>query len=121
MAADSKVSTVIQSLRSLMIETRLAEQGSAAELVVQVECADERSAQTLNELWITAKTSLLFLVNMAVQQQPDLKVVPGWLSKIRVGVAGKQTTLSLTCTPQELQSLDVKKLMTPKVKKTKPQ
>lgn len=121
MVSDPKMSAVLQSLRELMIETRLADQGSAAELVMRVECADEGSAQTLNELWITAKTSLLFIVNMGLQQQPDLKVVPEWLSKIRVGVSGKETTLSLECTPQEIQDLDVKKLMAPKIKKSGPQ
>lgn len=110
MLTDPKINAVVGSLRDLTIETRLVPGRDAAELVMRMDCADEVNAQTLNELCITAKTSAAFLLNMSLQQRPELKPVPEWLSRIRSRVEGKQTTLSLQCSPQDIQDLDVKKI-----------
>jgi hypothetical protein len=107
---DPKVSAVVGSLRDWTIETRLVPGRDAAELVMRMDCADEGNAQTLNELCITAKTSASFLLSMTVQQRPELKAVLEWLSKISSRVEGKQTTLSLQCSPQDIQNLDMKKI-----------
>ena len=110
MLKDPKIKAVVGSLRDLTIETRLVPSGDAAELVVRMDCADEGNAQTLNELCITAKTSASFLLNMSIQKRPELKSVSEWIAKISSRVDGKQTTLALKCSPQDIQKLDVKKI-----------
>ena len=110
MLADPKISAVAGSLREWTLETRLVPARDAAELVMRMDCADEGNAQTLNELCMTAKTSASFLLSMSAQQRPELKTVLEWLSKIRSSVEGKQTKLSLQCSPQDIQNVDVKKI-----------
>jgi hypothetical protein len=117
MLKDPKIKAVVGSLRDLTIETRLAPSGDAAELVMRMDCADEGNAQTLNELCITAKTSASFLLNLSSQQSPELKSVSEWIAKISSRVDGKQTTLALQCSPQDIQKLDVKKIFGRQVKR----
>ena len=119
MLTDPKMNAVVNSLRDLTIETRLVPSRDAAELVIRMECADEANAQTLSELCITAKTSASFLLNMAISQKPELKVVSEWLSKVLICAESKQMTLSLRCSPQDIQNVDVKKLMERKGSKIK--
>ncbi len=101
--ADPRMNAVANSLRELTIETRLIPGREAAELVVNMACADEGNAQALNELCLTAKTSALFLLGMASQKKPELKAGAAWLSKINSRVDGKQTTLWVQCAPQDLK------------------
>jgi hypothetical protein len=101
--ADPRMNAVANSLRELTIETRLIPGRDAAEVVVNMACADEGNAQSLNELCLTAKTSALFLLGMASQQKPELKAGAAWLSKINSRVDGKQTTLWVQCSPQDLK------------------
>ncbi len=101
--ADPRMNAVANSLRELTIETRLVPGRDAAELVVNMACADEANAQTLNELCMTAKTSALFLLGMASQQKPELRAGAAWLSKINSRVEGKQTLLWVQCSPQDLK------------------
>lgn len=110
MLKDPKINAVVGSLRDWTLEIRLVPGCDAAELVMQMDCADEGNAQTLNELCITAKTSAAFLLSMSAQQRPELKTVLEWLSKISSRVDGKHATLSLQCSPQDIQNVDLKKI-----------
>ena len=101
--ADPRMNAVVNSLQEMTFETRLVPGRDAAELVVSMACADEANAQTLNELCMTAKTSALFFLGMASQQKPELRAGAEWLSKINSRVDGRQTTLSLQCSPQDLK------------------
>jgi len=95
MVADPKVNAVINSLRGMTLEARVVPGQEAAECVLRVECADEANAQALSELGITAKTSASFLVNMALQKKPELKILAEWISKIAIRADGAQATLSV--------------------------
>lgn len=108
---DPRMNAVVNSLRELTMETRLVPGRDAAEVVVSMACADAANAQALNELCMTAKTSALFLLGMASQQKPELRAGAEWLSKINSRVDGRQTMLWLQCSPQDIRSLDVEKLM----------
>lgn len=119
MLTDPKMNAVVNSVRDLTAETRLVPSRDAAELIVRVGCADAGNAQTLNELCITAKVSASFMLTMAMQKRPELKGVQEWLSKVNSRTEGKETTLSLRCLPQDIQNVDVKKLMDRKVNKIK--
>ena len=119
MLTDPKMNAVVNSVRDLTAETRLVPSRDAAELIVRVGCADAGNAQTLNELCITAKVSSSFMLTMAMQKRLELKGVQEWLSKVNSRTEGKETTLSLRCLPQDIQNVDVKKLMDRKVNKIK--
>lgn len=115
--ADPKVNAVVNSLREATVEMRLVPGQDAAEVAIRMECSDEANAQALSELCITAKTSAAFLVNMALQKNPALQIVPGWLSKIAIRSDGKQAMMSIRCSPEDIQNLDLEKLTGPQAKK----
>lgn len=119
MLTDPKITAVVHSLRDLTIETRLVPSRDAVELVARVGCADAGNAQTLNELCMTAKMSASFMLAMSMKKRPELKGVQEWLSKVNSRAEGKEMTLSLYCSPQDIQNMDFKKLMDRKVNQIK--
>jgi|GEM_PF-6079282 len=99
---DPKINAVVNALRDVTIEMRLVPSRDAVELVARIGCADAGNAQTLNELCMTAKMSASFMLSMSMKKKPELKGVQEWLSKVNSRTDGKQMTLSLHCSPQDI-------------------
>jgi hypothetical protein len=116
---DPKINAVVNALRDVTIETRLVPSEDAVELVARIGCADEGNAQTLNELCMTAKISASFLLSMSMKKRPELRGVQEWLSRVTSRAEGKEMTLSVRCSPQDIQNMDLKKLMDRQVNQIK--
>lgn len=116
---DPKINAVVNALRDVTIETRLVPSRDAVELVARIGCADEGNAQTLNELCMTAKISASFLLSMSMKKKPELRGVQEWLSRVTSRAEGKEMTLSVRCSPQDIQNMDLKKLMDRQVNQIK--
>jgi hypothetical protein len=59
------------------------------------------------ELGITGKTMLNGFLGAAAKENPDLKPIVDWLSKVKVNTTGKTASLTIPISMQDIEKLNL--------------
>lgn len=105
------VATLMKTVQWTAIDVSLVEQPQAMDLVWRVGCADEQGAQAVNEMLITVRTSMKMGLGFIIKDKPNLKPVLTWLERINLRAAGKEASLVIHATPDDVKNLDLVKLL----------
>ena len=105
------LATLMKTVRWIAIDVLFTEQPQAVDVAWRVGCADDQGAQAVNEMLITLRTSMKVGLGFLIKDKPNLKPALTWLERVQLKADGKEASLAIHATPNDIKQLDLVKLL----------